>query len=56
MTLIKFTYQFKISSFNKGQVVYTEGQISDYVYLVKEGEFKLTKKRVTEKTEKICVH
>jgi CRP-like cAMP-binding protein len=51
-TLTKLTYAFKEKNFNKGQIVYNEGDKADDVFLVKKGEFeffKIIKKQRKEK-------
>ncbi|CAI2359767.1 unnamed protein product [Moneuplotes crassus] len=44
VSLTKFCYDHEYFSYKRKQVVFEEGQSSSYVYIVKEGEFELTKK------------
>ena len=43
MAVNKFTYYFHDKSFIRNQEVFKEGQKVEYVYIVKQGEFELTK-------------
>lgn len=57
----KLSYQFIDVPTIKGQVLYKEGDPSEYVYLVKEGLFEVTrtltfKEDPSEKTKKIFVN
>lgn len=42
-TLQKLTYYIEEIKFNLGQIIYKQGDEPDGVYLVKEGEFEMTK-------------
>lgn len=42
-TLSKLTYAFKEKSYNKGQIVYSEGDKSEEIFVVKNGEFEFIK-------------
>ena len=42
--LSKLTYFFEEISFCRGQIVYNEGEEWKYVYIIKEGEFELSKR------------
>mmetsp|Transcript_34261 Transcript_34261/g.33862 ORF Transcript_34261/g.33862 Transcript_34261/m.33862 type:complete len:107 (-) Transcript_34261:302-622(-) len=44
MSLSKFCYEHEYVKFKRNQVVFHEGDKSNYVYIVKKGEFELTKK------------
>mmetsp|Transcript_24789 Transcript_24789/g.43669 ORF Transcript_24789/g.43669 Transcript_24789/m.43669 type:complete len:471 (+) Transcript_24789:89-1501(+) len=50
-SLLKLSYFFKLRTFSRKQVVYREGDETDYVYFIKEGEFQLLKKVVQEKSK-----
>lgn len=56
-TLTKLTYAFKEKNYNKGQIVYNEGEKADDVYLVKRGEFEFFKtiEKRRKKDEGICI-
>lgn len=43
MALSKFWYDFYDTSFIRNKTVFKEGQKADFVYIVKQGEFELTK-------------
>lgn len=47
--LLKLTYFFKKKSFIRNQVVYKEGDNSKFLYVIKEGEFEISKKMRPEK-------
>jgi CRP-like cAMP-binding protein len=44
VALSKFSYYFELKYFKPKQVIYKEGDPLHFVYFVKEGEFKMTKK------------
>ena len=44
MQLNKLNYVFEQKSFIRNQVIYNEGDACNYVYLVQDGEFEVTKK------------
>jgi len=44
MYLSKFGYDHRIIKFKRNQWVFKECQKSDYVYIIRQGEFELTKK------------
>lgn len=46
----KLTYQFKDIPTIKGQILYREGEAADYVYIVKSGQFEVTKTLVQKNT------
>lgn len=46
-SIIKLSYYFKQRTFNRKQIVYKEGDFAEHVYFVKEGEFQLLKKIIT---------
>ena len=46
----KLTYQFKDIPTIKGQILYREGEPADYVYIVKSGQFEVTKTLVQKNT------
>jgi CRP-like cAMP-binding protein len=48
--LSKLTYQFKDIPTIKGQILYREGEPADYVYIVKSGQFEVTKTLVQKNT------
>jgi CRP-like cAMP-binding protein len=48
--LSKITYQFKDIPTIKGQILYREGEPADYVYIVKSGQFEVTKTLVQKNT------
>jgi len=48
--LSKLTYQFKDIPTIKGQILYREGEPADYVYIVKSGQFEITKTLVQKNT------
>lgn len=57
-SLGKLSYQFQEIHTIKDQVIYKEGDVADYVYLVKEGQFEvsrtmLTKQNLNENTKEI---
>ncbi|OMJ88761.1 hypothetical protein SteCoe_9224 [Stentor coeruleus] len=41
--LTKLTYIFREKTYNKGQYVYSEGEISEEIFIVKDGEFEIYK-------------
>jgi CRP-like cAMP-binding protein len=43
----RIIYSFTEKIFNRNQTVYNEGEESEYIYLVKDGEFEVTRKRRT---------
>lgn len=45
MALSKFGYDHKIMKFKRNQNVFKEGDSGDYVYIVQDGEFELTKSK-----------
>ena len=45
MALSKFCYDFSDRFFIRNQIVFKEGQKCEYVYIVKYGEFELTKSK-----------
>ena len=54
----KISLQFEDMSTLKGQTLYREGEPADYVYLVKEGQYEVTRtmsfnEDIGEKTKKI---
>ena len=44
MQLNKLNYVFEQKSFIRNQIIYSEGDACNYVYLVQDGEFEVTKK------------
>ena len=42
--LQKLHYNFEQRTFIRNQIIYSEGEPSDYVYLVQSGEFEVNKK------------
>jgi CRP-like cAMP-binding protein len=48
--LSKLTYQFKDIPTIKGQILFREGEPADYVYIVKSGQFEVTKTLVQKNT------
>jgi hypothetical protein len=42
--LIKLHYNFEQRNFIRNQVLYAEGDVVNYIYLIKEGEFEVTRK------------
>ena len=42
------TVLLRSSTFTKNQVVYKEGEISEYIYFIKKGEFKMYKQILEE--------
>ena len=45
MAVDKFTYFFTERSFIRNQYVFREGQKAEYIFIVKQGEFELTKSK-----------
>ena len=43
--MTRLIYSFTDKSFSRGQIVYNEGENSENIYMVKEGEFEVTRKR-----------
>lgn len=42
----KLQYSFELHTEKRGLVLYREGDPSDYIYLVRDGEFELTKRKI----------
>lgn len=49
----KFSYFFKEQSFRRGQTVFSEGEAPKKIFIVKEGEFELSKRMRGTKERKI---
>eukprot|EP00347_Sterkiella_histriomuscorum_P019194 403342576 len=54
-SLSKLHYSFEEKAFTRNQVVYREGDESSMVYIIKSGEFEVTKKFMKQETQEIDV-
>lgn len=56
--IFKMTYFFTEKQFGINQVVYTQGEPSDFIYIIKEGVFEATRSKIKKadpKTEQHCL-
>lgn len=54
-TISKFQYLFERKEFIRNQIVYTEGDHADFVYLILSGEFELSLKCKAELKKEINI-
>jgi CRP-like cAMP-binding protein len=54
--MVKLVYSFSEKTFKRNQTVYNEGEESQTIYVVKEGEFEVTRHRKMLKKSKSNVN
>lgn len=53
LNLTKFSYFFREIKFNRNQVVYNEGDMLDSIFVVRHGEFEVTRRTHFKKEQKM---
>ena len=51
--IIKVAQSFSQEQFARNSVIYTQGQSSEYVYIVQNGEFEISRKKKTNNDKQI---